>query len=125
MDINPKKQGPGDPGPEVREKIVKDIMKTVEAKTTKPSNDQDELAQIARICEDIRHRVLLRYGPILEQSKLLPANHPQYIHNHLGRAHAMMTLTKMFVEELRVLGKDELIFMLGVAYAELGLITLV
>lgn len=110
-----------DPGPEVRKRIVDDIMKKVEAKEPRPDSETAELDELLKVKTKARAAVVSRMHQVVEAAKMLPVTDPNYLHCDRGRAVLFMQFQRAYLEELRDLNREEAIFMLSLAWAEFTL----
>jgi hypothetical protein len=110
-----------DPGPEVRQKIVDNIMAKVEAKEPKPDRDQAELNEMNRHMHAIKNRVYALIRPIIEAAQMRSPVDPACAHTEKGRILLMMQAQRMYLEELRTMNREEALYLLSLAWAEFTL----
>ena len=107
------------PPKEERDRIVDAVMKPIIAKTQ--DSEFQELQEMAKTKDRIRDQVKHLLVVVVEECKMLKPTDPRYIHSERGRTYLLSIAAKMFIEHARTLSREEAIFMLGFAWAELEL----
>lgn len=112
-----------EPNPEERKRIVDAAMRMIRPEDLpKPPT---ELQQLAAAKELAKQKVFDKLRPIIEEAKMAPLTSPYYIHSESGRTMLLETAVKFYVDELRKFNREEALFLLSFAYAELTLSSLV
>lgn len=108
-----------EPTPEERKRIVEAALKQMRPDDLpKPPTELEQLGAAKNLAKT---RVYARLRPIVEQAKLAPLTSPFYIHSESGRTILLETAVKFYADELRKFNREEAIFLLAFAYAELSL----
>jgi hypothetical protein len=103
---------------EERDRIVKKVESDLAKKHFRPSTELDEMLAV-RLRSAVAVRALI--SPIVEAAKMASPTDPNHLHSELGKARLLITMQKLYVDQLRTLSKDEAIFMLALAWAEFTL----
>ena len=108
-----------EPNPEERKRIVDAALKSIRPDDLpKPPTELEQLGAARNLA---REKVIAKLRPIVEEAKMAPITSPFYIHSESGRTALLETAVKFYVDELRKFNREEALFCLAFAYAEMTL----
>ena len=103
-----------------RENIIKKVEKTLSEKDQQDKSFQ-ELVQLQNLRNTARERVLLFARPIIEAAKMASPVDPAYLHSESGKLRLYWTLTKLYLDEIRRLPREDALMLLAFAWGEFTL----
>ena len=106
---------------EERLRIVKAVEDSLAKKHTPDPNMPKELAEMLEVRRTASAKVRALIAPVVEAAKQVGPLDPNHIHSEVGRARLLITMQKLYVDELRKLDKESVIFLLALAWAEFTL----
>jgi hypothetical protein len=102
---------------ETRKNIVDSVMKNLAAKPENLPAPPDELEQLQAKRDLIVQKVIAILKPMIDQVIVLPVSHPHYAHTQSGRANVITQGVKLYLDGLKSLDSDEILWLLAFEYS--------